>query len=554
MSQQKKKEFQPISSALIEFCSSTSAHGYAYLAKGATYKRVFWGFLLIIAFGVAIGHLYAMTSKYLEYDYYDVISVRPDITRRFPEVTTCDTAGISDFAASRHEGTRNLIKHSYIIRQYLKAHRINLTGEYTVTDMSTDIRPEYAFANMPANKRSLIGTVFDSLVVSCRFAEQKCSAENFELHANPKYVNCFTFKPKTLNARYDNHLPGPEFGLSLILRGEPTLVTTYYGSVNTLNTNSIHLGIHPPNTMPFLSSNGLHIIPGMSTSIELDQKEFQRLETPYSDCHLDTFIKMNSKKYLMEPAYCFRKCLAHAMYERCRCVSTLIGGVSEDHKEHCMYVDTSNPLNLNVSKLMCELQTLLQWERNETVDCKRCVWNCRETKYGIKVSQAEWPRAAAVKDFIDKYVISKPKDNPVRQYYDHLIEHLGLNHSENIVKFANRKRAGVTLRDIIVKLGAGEEPPVSNMSLSPHVPESLLKSDTLGELHQRWVKESFYRLNIYFSEPFVICHKQVPSFGFEDFFSGVGGVLGLWAGASVLTLLELFSFCGHLFIKSVHQN
>ena len=159
--------------------------------------------------------------------------------------------------------------------------------------------------------------------------------------------------------------------------------------------------------MPFLSSNGLHIIPGMSTSIELNQKEFQRLETPYSDCHPDTLVKMNSKKYLMEPAYCFKQCLADAMLKRCGCVSTLLGDVSEDHKEHCFYVNTSNPSNLNVSQRLCELQILVQWERNETVECKRCVWNCRETKYDIKVYQAEWPRAAAVKDFIDKYVISK---------------------------------------------------------------------------------------------------------------------------------------------------
>ena len=41
---------------------------------------------------------------------------------------------------------------------------------------------------------------------------------------------------------------------------------------------------------------------------------------------------------------------------------------------------------------------------------------------------------------------------------------------------------------------------------------------------------------------------QVPSFRFQDYWSGVGGVLGIWAGASVLTLLELCSFLGRLVV------
>ena len=44
-------------------------------------------------------------------------------------------------------------------------------------------------------------------------------------------------------------------------------------------------------------------------------------------------------------------------------------------------------------------------------------------------------------------------------------------------------------------------------------------------------------------------YRQVANLSFGDFLSGVGGVLGIWAGASVLTLLEIISFFGGLVSK-----
>ena len=89
---------------------------------------------------------------------------------------------------------------------------------------------------------------------------------------------------------------------------------------------------------------------------------------------------------------------------------------------------------------------------------------------------------------------------------------------------------------------------LSNHTLVPFIPYSLLQPKDLYDLQKKWMEESFYRLNIFFSEPFVTVQKQVPSFKFQDYWSGIGGVLGIWAGASVLTMLELCSFLGRLVI------
>ena len=74
------------------------------------------------------------------------------------------------------------------------------------------------------------------------------------------------------------------------------------------------------------------------------------------------------------------------------------------------------------------------------------------------------------------------------------------------------------------------------------VPTSYYKVKTVDELNTKWVKESFYRLNIYFRQSTVEQHSQIPSFTFADLWSGIGGILGLWVGISVITIIEMCTF------------
>ena len=89
----------------------------------------------------------------------------------------------------------------------------------------------------------------------------------------------------------------------------------------------------------------------------------------------------------------------------------------------------------------------------------------------------------------------------------------------------------------------------NNMSLPLFIPESLLNGKSIEELQRKWVQESFYRVNIYFSEPFVMIHEQVASYCLEDFWSGIGGMIGLWTRASAMTLLEVSTFITRLIFQ-----
>ena len=123
----------------------------------------------------------------------------------------------------------------------------------------------------------------------------------------------------------------------------------------------------------------------------------------------------------------------------------------------------------------------------------------------------------------------------------------------------NKTNEDMTLYEVYPMLDSvqnldGDTDILDNVSVSLYVPESLLEAQSVVELQRNWVQDSFYRLNVYFSEPFIISHRHVPSFSFDDFCSGVGGVLGLWAGASVLTILQIFSFLGNWMTKRKFKN
>ena len=530
-----------------EFCTSVSAHGYCHMVKGSAVSRAVWTIVLVVGFFCAIFHLQGIAIIYLKYDYYEVVTVNPDAKRIFPDITICDNAKISEYAVLESQEIRDIAHYFFSTNDTLRM-LINSTNQKITFSAGT----LYLQASMPSGQLTLLGSRFNSLVVDCIVNQQTCNRENFELHVNPIYVNCYTFKAETVKNNF-NSVPEPELGLSLILRGETAVNVYYYELSKTDNIKGIHVDIHPSNTMPFSENRGIDLTPGTSTSVGLGQKMYSRLGTPYDDCEPTRNITLLSKEYPISPNICLFQCAFKYVREQCDCTSVLLG-VTDDSEDYCSYVELGHEskTDVNISKVLCEINETTFLKNNVDKLCKRCAWNCEEIKYDMKISQAQWPQEAAVEDFINKFVLSKEKDNPVRRYYEHLLQTLALNKSK---RQNSTKEKQVTLIDLGNKLSSGfkdwndETAYWENVPVSPYIPDSLRKSNSVAELQRKWVQESFYRLNVFFSEPYVTTYRQVASLSFGDFLSGVGGVLGIWAGASVLTLLEILSFFGGLVSK-----
>ena len=173
---------------LKEFCTSTPAHGYDHLTKGSKVNKICWSIVLVTALFATVGHLYVLTSSYLKYDYYEVITVKPDIERTFLDVAICDTVRISDYALSKYEGSFLFYYNSITAALYRQSIKNTLYSEEAFRSLlKNTVNPAFMLANIETDQRMNIGTQFESLVVDCIFKEKKCDENNFELHISPDY-------------------------------------------------------------------------------------------------------------------------------------------------------------------------------------------------------------------------------------------------------------------------------------------------------------------------------------------------------------------------------
>ena len=81
---------------------------------------------------------------------------------------------------------------------------------------------------------------------------------------------------------------------------------------------------------------------------------------------------------------------------------------------------------------------------------------------------------------------------------------------------------------------------VLQMNFSLSIDNKLTSQKNFDEAMEYWIENYFYRLNIYFKQGTVEKHQQAVAFSLVDFWWGVGSIGGLWFGASLLSVIELF--------------
>ena len=69
---------------------------------------------------------------------------------------------------------------------------------------------------------------------------------------------------------------------------------------------------------------------------------------------------------------------------------------------------------------------------------------------------------------------------------------------------------------------------------------------TAGLRLERLVYANFARLNVYYEVLNVLERKQIQSITLSDLFANIGGTIGLWAGLSIITLIEVIFFLSNL--------
>ena len=212
------------------------------------------------------------------------------------------------------------------------------------------------YSNLPREKRRLLGVRFDGLVIGCIYRGNTCGEDDFRHFLHPTLINCYTFDPKKNSdtLKTNNFLIGPQNGLSIILRSEPNPNIWYEAMDNTANSDSIRVAIHPHGTVPFLVNKGVNLKAGKSTSISLMVKTYNRLGSPYKECHSKETFEIDSRQFVKTSTTCRESCIVEKIRADCNCTSTFFEDISISDHEYCLTFNDNYDLKALNSKAMCE--------------------------------------------------------------------------------------------------------------------------------------------------------------------------------------------------------
>ncbi len=523
------------------FASMTSVHGICFLfSSRSSLPRITWTILLLGAlFGFGL-HLTNLVSKYLAYDYHDVIKNSKDSQLIFPHVTICDSEAISEYALLRVDIklVRTTFQEWINLTNYIYSKGNHGEKFKYYKSVLRDMRTVLASASKGMLER--YGVPAEDIIVNCKYFGEQCSPSEFFLYGHPFYWRCFTFKSSNGESRHHNI--GPRFGLSLILVSQDRSLVPYYNTLsNTANNKGLRISIHEPDTDPAISDTGIDILPGTSTSMALIQKEHTRLKAPYGHCRERGKYTVGSSTYNVTSDLCYKICLVENTLKKCNCISNnvdllLVNLVNETVK-NCLHLDTTN-MSETVEKAICDRDV----HKHETGgNLCACNWDCYGIDYDVSISQAKWPKRVTTADFARMYVYPS-RSQFIQQQLKLINQFYASKMTSNTSGKASVRQAVATLVNVLSNLSKAETANLFDKEFAPSLDASFTKFKSPEEAVEYWVETSFYRLNVYFKERAVERHQQVVSFTMVDFWSAVGGIGGLWIGASLVSLIEMMSF------------
>ena len=334
------------------------------------------------------------------------------------------------------------------------------------------------------------------------------------------FMHTSFFKCHTFSASDNNIYSGAENGLSLIVAMENKMpgsilvhsVANRYSNVE--NSFGVRIIIHERGTLANPDNSGIDIIPGTSTSIGLHMTSIKKLQNPHGEC-IDKKHLPGSNQYKYTSQGCTDMCLSRYVAEQCRCLNDFRPvPATYSHLRSCYYFD-----NLTVSfqqfneSYFCMKHKQLNFIRNANGREKcHCFEACSYPLYDVTTSQNVWPT--------HDYVIS---------IYEHLI-------AESL-KYRNATPLFTTFLNDIYEDAYNTT------------------NETVQEYFADHMKANFARINVYFESLTVLERKQEASMTIADLFANIGGTIGLWAGLSIITVIEFGFFLFNLAtIKCKRKN
>ncbi len=387
------------------------------------------------------------------------------------------------------------------------------------------VGPEYA---------SVIGHTQDELIALCKVlilkgvetVKRPClTYVTIEQFLHPKYFNCYTLSRKY--GQDTDIIVG--YALQFQLANQESGFYKYMEDVGEYSMGAL-VNIHEPDTFPNMA-NGQRIPPGVSADLVIAMKERTLMPAPYGICQDNDHIsQMLLEKYGLELAYeytvhaCIIFCLEHWVADTCDCRETYLLGTLNlteamfDDMDVCGVTVVSTPQDL--TNLIGEgyQHKVPPWVEAELIQLKCseatqiaastaclnfCPVACVERSYDTSLSHDLWPVDPIAWPFYDNLIMGRPYE----KHYTAL--QVAINERQN-------------------------------NSLSP--------ADASSVIDQ--IRTNFISVKVSLSNLQILEMADEPMISPTTLISSVGGILNLWAGITVVLIVEVLEFFIRIFIPN----
>lgn len=533
------------------YAETTSAHGIARVVSARNLTlRVLWGIICTMALAALLYNFSTLMVKYYKHPSTVVIEVSQQ-PLPFPAITICNMRpldlytvadilyddrvnwrwAIGNFSYSgRPNATQfeqNVIRYvnMYIAYDWLFGHpdsqnSYSVMGSADVYELGTKRSNLFMRLTQIANLHTGTnegGTLAKQFVMKCEYAGQECSWHNFTHFSDPAYFNCYTFDPSMLNVENTTMSGGPGMGLNLMLF-IPTITSLNLSGQamwDMAMTPDLSYGgegarivVHQQGMRPFPNYEGIEVPRGMSVSMGVTVQELRRLRYPHGNCsHIPSYTVPHG--YTHSYSLCLTMCAQSAIVRECQCLDFSLPYSIKENNTFCQSFDTLSAV--------CQTKKSLQQHFNQCRD-ELSAWFTRRTcmaRVGSKISHEQLQACSCV---------------PTCNEYTY-------TSSMGISSWPVYEQAKTIWEDL-----------TSNPEFSDRFgPEKMRRY--FGDYHpddNAWdkaqtqmAKGNFLRVSIYISDTTTTRVSHVATMTPVTLFSNIGGQLGLWLGASLLTLVEV---------------
>ncbi|CCD63873.1 DEgenerin Like [Caenorhabditis elegans] len=369
------------------FCETTTMHGPKRIFQGKRWATLFWLIMVSCSLGLLITQVFILASEYLSKPTVsDVSFLINEDGMDFPLITICNL---------------NPIRKTYV-------NEINKTGEVSppminymmkwFTEIPTLIggadRPTLHEGNeelklyMKNHLNFTVDSFFMNSGFSCPDIFKLCSfqGEIFDCCTLSTEVltplgKCFTLdlSSSTKASMHKQTEPGIQAGLAITL--DAHLEEQFDGSngMDALFTNSFVNGfryfVHPPNTIPHLSSDEFTVSPNTVAFSAISSDRYVLLPThQWGNC-TENFPDGIQSNLSYSSGNCLSLCKAKFYMENCGCTPALYN--IENNLKECTPYETTTCLDNILAKPNKETGKI----EFQTPNCKACAQQCNSLVY-----------------------------------------------------------------------------------------------------------------------------------------------------------------------------